>query len=178
VMTEDGVVHEVDVLVCATGFQATRFLSPMDLRGRTGAGLREVWSDEDARAYLGMTVPDYPNLFMLYGPNAQGGHGGSLIGTAEMQTHYAVSLLRQMLTGGIGAIEPRRDLYEEYNRRVDAAHEQMIWTHPGMDTYYRNSRGRVVVNTPWRVVDYWEMTREADLGEYVTEPARALTETG
>jgi 4-hydroxyacetophenone monooxygenase len=178
VLTEDGALHEVDVLVCATGFQATRFLAPMDLRGRTGVGLREVWQDENARAYLGMTVPDYPNLFMLYGPNAQGGHGGSLIGTAEMQTHYAVSLLRQMLERGIGAIEPRRELFEAYNRQVDEAHEQMIWTHPGMDTYYRNSLGRVVVNTPWRVVDYWQMTREADLGEYVTEPARALTETG
>jgi 4-hydroxyacetophenone monooxygenase len=178
VVTEDGTAHEFDVLVCATGFQATRFLSPMDLHGRSGVGLREVWQDEDARAYMGMTVPDYPNLLMLYGPNAQGGHGGSLIGTAEMQTHYLASMLRQMLERGIGAIEPRRELYDDYNRRVDEAHEQMIWTHPGMDTYYRNSRGRVVVNTPWRVIDYWEMTRDADLDEYVVEPARALTETG
>ena len=68
----------------------------MDIRGRSGAGLRETWEDEDARAYLGMTVPDYPNLLILYGPNAQGGHGGSLIGTAEMQTNYLASLLRQM----------------------------------------------------------------------------------
>jgi 4-hydroxyacetophenone monooxygenase len=178
VLTDDGTLHELDVLVCATGFQATRFLAPMDIRGRSGAGLRETWEDEDARAYLGMTVPDYPNLLILYGPNAQGGHGGSLIGTAEMQTNYLASLLRQMLEHGIGAIEPRQELHDEYSRRVDAAHEQMIWTHPGMDTYYRNSRGRVVVNTPWRVVDYWQMTREADLGEYVTEPARALTSDG
>jgi 4-hydroxyacetophenone monooxygenase len=178
VVTEDGTTHELDVLVCATGFQATRFLTPMDIHGRSGAGLRETWQDEDARAYLGMTVPDYPNLLMLYGPNAQGGHGGSLIGTAEMQTHYLASLLRQMLERGIGAIEPRQELYDEYSRRVDEAHERMIWTHPGMDTYYRNSRGRVVVNTPWRVVDYWEMTREANLEEYVVESARTLTETG
>jgi 4-hydroxyacetophenone monooxygenase len=178
VLTEDGTMHELDVLVCATGFQATRFLAPMDIHGRSGAGLRETWEDEDARAYLGMTVPDYPNLLILYGPNAQGGHGGSLIGTAEMQTNYLASLLRQMLERGIGAVEPRQELHDEYSRRVDAAHEQMIWTHPGMDTYYRNSRGRVVVNTPWRVVDYWQMTRDADLDEYVVESARALTETG
>jgi 4-hydroxyacetophenone monooxygenase len=178
VVTEDGTTHELDVLVCATGFQATRFLWPMDIRGRSGQSLRDTWDDDDARAYLGMTVPDYPNLLMLYGPNAQGGHGGSLIGTAEMQTHYAASLLRQLLARGIGAIEPRSDLHEQYSRRVDAAHERMIWTHPGMDTYYRNSRGRVVVNTPWRVVDYWQMTREAELDEYITEPARALSETG
>jgi 4-hydroxyacetophenone monooxygenase len=178
VVTEDGTTHELDVLVCATGFQATRFLAPMDIHGRSGAGLRETWNDEDARAYLAMTVPDYPNLLILYGPNAQGGHGGSLIGTAEMQTHYLADLLRQMLERGIGAIEPRQELHDDYSQRVDAAHEQMIWTHPGMDTYYRNSRGRVVVNTPWRVVDYWLMTRDANLDEYVVESARALTETG
>jgi 4-hydroxyacetophenone monooxygenase len=172
VVTEDGTLHELDVLVCATGFQATRFLTPMDIRGRSGRSLRDTWADDDARAYLGVSVPDYPNLLMLYGPNAQGGHGGSVIGMAEMQVNYVVSLLRQMLERGIGAIEPRPDLYWEYNRRVDEAHAKMIWTHPGMDTYYRNSRGRVVVNTPWRVVDYWQMTREADLDEYVVEPAR------
>lgn len=177
VVTADGAVHELDVLVCATGFQATRFLAPIEIRGRSGASLRDTWDDDDPRAYLGMTVPDYPNLLMLYGPNAQGGHGGSLIGTAEMQVDYLVSLLRQMLERGIGAIEPHRERHEEYSRRVDEAHERMIWTHPGMDTYYRNSRGRVVVNTPWRVVDYWRMTRKANLDEYVLEPARALSGT-
>lgn len=176
VLTEGGELHELDVLVCATGFQATRFLTPMDIRGRSGQSLRELWNDDDARAYLGISVPDYPNLLMLYGPNAQGGHGGSLIGTAEMQVQHVIGLLRQMLENGIGAIEPRRDRYEEYNRRVDEAHEKMIWTHPGMDTYYRNSIGRVVVNTPWRVVDYWQMTRRANLEDYVVEPASALAE--
>jgi 4-hydroxyacetophenone monooxygenase len=174
VMTQDGTVHELDVLVCATGFQATRFLSPMEIRGRSGRSLRDAWDDDDARAYLGITVPDYPNLLMIYGPNAQGGHGGSLIGTAEIQAHYVVSLLRQMVERGIGAIEPRQEVYDAYNRRVDEAHAKMIWTHPGMATYYRNSRGRVVVNTPWRVVDYWGMTREADLGEYVVQPVRTM----
>jgi 4-hydroxyacetophenone monooxygenase len=177
VVTEDGVEHELDVLVCATGFHAIRFLTPMEIRGRSGRLLREeTWNDDDARAYMGITVPDYPNLLMLYGPNAQGGHGGSIIGTAEMQVNYVVSLLRQMVENGIGAIEARQDLYEDYNRRVDEAHEKMVWTHPGMDTYYRNSRGRVVVNTPWRVVDYWRMTRKANLDDYVVEPAHALAE--
>ena len=71
---------ELDVLVCATGFDVVRFLAPMDIRGRGGVALREVWDDEDARAYLGTTVPGFPNLLMVYGPNTQAGHGGSLIG--------------------------------------------------------------------------------------------------
>jgi 4-hydroxyacetophenone monooxygenase len=162
---------ELDVLVCATGFDVVRFLAPMDIRGRGGAVLREVWDDEDARAYLGTTVPGFPNLLMVYGPNTQAGHGGSLIGSAEAQLHYILDLLERMLAAGAGAIEVRRDVYEAYNRRVDAAHERMVWTHPAMETYYRNSRGRVVVTTPFRVVDYWHMTREADLDDYVVEAA-------
>ncbi|MDA0162984.1 NAD(P)/FAD-dependent oxidoreductase [Solirubrobacter ginsenosidimutans] len=162
---------ELDVLVCATGFDVVRFLAPMEIRGRGGAVLREVWDDEDARAYLGTTVPGFPNLLMVYGPNTQAGHGGSLIGSAEAQLHYILDLLERMLAAGAGAIEVRQDVYEAYNRRVDEAHEQMVWTHPAMETYYRNSRGRVVVTTPFRVVDYWHMTRSADLGDYVVEPA-------
>jgi 4-hydroxyacetophenone monooxygenase len=162
---------ELDVLVCATGFDVVRFLAPMDILGRGGAVLREVWDDEDARAYLGTTVPGFPNLLMVYGPNTQAGHGGSLIGSAEAQLHYILDLLERMLAAGAGAIEVRRDVYEAYNERVDAAHERMVWTHPAMETYYRNSRGRVVVTTPFRVVDYWHMTREADLDDYVVEAA-------
>ena len=96
------------MLVCATGFDVVRFLAPMDIRGRDGAVLREVWDDEDARAYLGTTVPGFPNLLMVYGPNTQAGHGGSLIGSAEAQLHYILDLLERMLAAGAGAIEVRR----------------------------------------------------------------------
>jgi 4-hydroxyacetophenone monooxygenase len=163
--------RELDVLVCATGFDVVRFLAPIDIRGRGGVELREVWDDEDARAYLGTTVPGFPNLFIVYGPNTQAGHGGSLIGTAEAQLHYILDLLERMLARGLGAVEVREEVYDEFNRRVDAAHERMVWTHPAMETYYRNSRGRVVVTTPFRVVDYWHMTRAADLDDYVVAPA-------
>jgi 4-hydroxyacetophenone monooxygenase len=163
---------ELDVLVCATGFDVVRFLAPIDIRGRGGVALRDVWDDEDARAYLGTTVPGFPNLLMVYGPNTQAGHGGSLIGSAEAQLHYILDLLERMLAAGAGAIEVRQDVYDAYNRRVDAAHERMVWTHPAMETYYRNSRGRVVVTTPFRVVDYWHMTRAANLDDYVVEAVR------
>jgi 4-hydroxyacetophenone monooxygenase len=171
IVTRSGEHHRLDVLVCATGFDAARFLAPMDIRGRSGRSLRETWDDDDPRAYLGMTVPDFPNLFILYGPNTQAGHGGSLIGSAEVQVHYILDLIEQMLARDIGAVEPRREAYERHSALVDRLHERMIWTHPGMDTYYRNSRGRVVVSTPFRVVDYWHMARSADLDQYELEPA-------
>ena len=171
VVTEAGTEHPVDVIACATGFDVVRFLVPMEVRGRGGVRLHDVWGDEDARAYLGTAVPGFPNFFMLYGPNTQGGHGGSLIGTVEAQLHYLMDVLRQLFEQDIGALEVRQDVHDAYNARVDEAHGRMVWTHPGMTTYYRNSRGRVVVPIPWRVVDFWHMTRHADLAEYITEPA-------
>jgi 4-hydroxyacetophenone monooxygenase len=173
IVTDDGVTHDVDVLVLATGYDVVRFLAPMEITGRSGQSLRSAWDDDDARAYLGMTIPDFPNLFCVYGPNSQTGHGGSIMFITECQMHYITHLLLQMLSKDIGAVEVRQDVHDAYNDRVDSAHAQMVWTHPGMSTYYRNSRGRVVVNNPFRVVDYWHMTRVAHLDEYLVEPAVA-----
>jgi 4-hydroxyacetophenone monooxygenase len=166
VVTADGGRHQLDVLVFATGFQSKRMLWPMEVRGVGGQSLREVWGEDDARAYLGMTVPGFPNLFLLYGPNTNLGHGGSVIFHTECQVNYVTRLLVAMIEQDIAAIDCRPEVFEEYNARVDAAHEQMIWTHRGMDTWYRNARGRVVTNTPWRLLDYWRMTRRPALEDF------------
>lgn len=166
VCTDDGGRHEVDVLVLATGFSARRMLHPLHIVGRTGVPLRERWGDDDAWAYLGITVPDYPNLFLLYGPHTNSGHGGSHIFQAESQTNYVVGLLRRMVEDGISSVEVRADVCAEYNARLDAAHAKMVWTHPAMTTYYRNAAGRVVTTIPWRLIDYWAMTRTPDLTEF------------
>ncbi len=170
VVTDDGGRHDVDVLVFATGFSARRMLHPpLDIRGRSGASLREQWGDDDAWAHLGIEVPpDFPpNLFLMYGPNTNLGHGGSTMFHAECQVHYVVELLREMVAADVAAVEVRRDVTEDYVARVDAAHENMIWTHPGMSTWYRNAAGRVVTNSPWKLVDYWTMTRRPSLAEHV-----------
>jgi 4-hydroxyacetophenone monooxygenase len=168
----DGREIELEVVVMATGFNVVRFIASMELTGRSGRTLREVWDDDDAQAYLGTTVPDFPNLFCLYGPNTQAGHGGSLIFYLESQMRYVMSLLDQMWANNLGAVECRQDVHDEYNAAVAAVHEHMIWTHPGIETYYRNSRGRVVVPNPWRVVDFWRMTKMANLADYHGEQAR------
>jgi 4-hydroxyacetophenone monooxygenase len=174
VVTTSGTTHEADVLVCATGFDVVRFLSSFEVRGRSGRSLRQVWNDDDARAYLGTTVPGFPNFFIMYGPNLQTGHGGSLMFLAEIQARYIVDLVTKMLARGIGAVECKPEVHDAYNVRVDAAHGRMVWTHPGMETYYRNSRGRVVVNNPFRVIDYWHEARSANLEDYLTEKAHGL----
>jgi len=172
IVTDTGARFEADVLVIGTGFDVLRFLTSFEATGRSGRTLREVWNDDDARAYLGLAVPDFPNFFCLYGPNTQPGHGGSLIFVIEMQVHYLMDLLRQTIARGDGAVEVRREVHDAYNDAVDEAHEHMVWTHPGMETYYRNERGRVVVNYPYRNVDLYGMTRHADLADYITEPRR------
>ena len=171
VMTDDGREFEADVLVLATGFDVLRFISTYEITGRSGRTLRDTWEDDNAKAYLGLAMPDFPNLFVLYGPNTQPGHGGSLIFVIEMQLRYIMDLMRQMFEHDIAVVECRQDVHDDYNAEVDHAHENMVWTHPGMQTYYRNARGRVVVNMPYRNVDMFERTRHADLAEYLTEPA-------
>lgn len=169
VRASSGSEHPADVVVLSTGFETNRHLFPMKILGRNGLDLREVWEDDNAKAYLGITAPGFPNLFFVYGPNTSGS-GGTFLAWSESQVGYIVQLMEAMIDKHIGAIEPRQDLHDEYNQRVDDAHSRMIWTHPGFTTYYRNARGRVVVLVPWRVVDYWQMLREARLEDFVTEP--------
>jgi 4-hydroxyacetophenone monooxygenase len=173
-LTEQGTEYEADVLLLATGFDVLNFITTYEAVGRSGASLTDQWEQDNAKAYLGTVVPDFPNFFTLYGPNLQPGHGGSLIFVVEMQVRYIMDMIQKMLRDQIGAVEIRREVHDAYNDKVDLAHEQMVWTHPGMTSYYRNERGRIVVNSPWRNVDFYEMTREADLGEYLAEPVAEL----
>lgn len=175
IRTGDGEHHPFDVIVYATGFDAVRMLAGVDVTGREGRTLQDEWGDDDPRAYLGMTVPGFPNLFLLYGPNTNLGHGGTIIFHAECQVRYVVETLIAMVENGLRSLEVRPEVCDEYNRKVDEAHSKMVWTHPAMDTWYRNARGRVVTNSPWRLIDYWKMTLEVDLDDYAREPVIADT---
>lgn len=167
VVTVDGAQYPLDVIVFATGFQAGRMLSPINLVGRDGAVLQELWRDDNPRAYLGITVPGFPNLFLLYGPNTNLGHGGSAIFHTECQVNYTLQCLRAMIEQGWSKLECRQEVHDAYNERVDRAHERMIWAHKGVGNWYRNRAGRVFANSPWRLVDYWRMTSKPDFDEYL-----------
>lgn len=167
VVTADGEHHAVDVIVYATGFQAGRMLWPMHIVGRNGIVLRDIWGDDNPRAHLGVTVPGFPNLFLLYGPNTNLGHGGSAIFHTECQVNYVMQCLDAMIGNAWSTVECRQDVHDAYNERVDRAHERMIWTHKGMANWYRNRAGRVFANSPWRLVDYWRMTSKPDFDEYL-----------
>jgi 4-hydroxyacetophenone monooxygenase len=162
----DGAVYEADVIVLATGFDVTQMLNTFEMRGRGGLSVRDAWQDDEPRAYLGTTVRNFPNLFTLYGPNLQPGHGGSMFLTLEMQVRYAVDLISQMAERGFGEFECREAVESEYNERLDEAMEMMVWSHPKVETYAKNANGRCVAFIPYRNVDFYDRTKAAQLEDF------------
>lgn len=156
-----------DVLILATGFQAANVLGSYEVVGRDGRVLRDFWDGDNAAAYLGTVVAGFPNFFILLGPNVGSGHGGSMIRSIENQAHYALRIVEEMVRQNALAVDVREDVYTDYSDRVDAAHEKLVWTHPGTENWYRNARGRIVAITPWRNDAFWRMTRDADPADFV-----------
>ena len=166
--TNDGRLIEADILVMATGFHAGRMLWPMDIRGLGGQSIREVWGDNDPRAYLGVTAPQFPNMFVMYGPNTGLGHGGSFTFLAECQMRYVLGCIKAMVDGGLRSMQVRPEVFEQYNTTIDRELKNFVWSHPSVNSWYKNSQGRIIINSPWRLIDYWNLTLRPDLGEYIT----------
>ena len=172
VVALDGSSRQVDVIILATGFEAGKMLASVAVTGRNGVTLRETWGDDNPRAYKGMTMPNFPNLFCLYGPNTNVAHGGSVIFQAECQMRYITSCITQMIESQISSVDIRSEVHDAYNKAVDDEHDQLVWSHPGMDSWYKNSQGRIFSPMPWRFVDYWSMTHDADLSDYLVTAKR------
>jgi len=166
VRTADGVEHGADAIVFATGFDMTRALGSYEIVGRDGVDLRSLWADDDPRAYLGLAAPHLPNFFMLFGPNSALAHGGSLIFVSECQMEYVLQAIRELLEGGFTSVECRQSVHDDYNRRLDEQNSRMAWSDLRVNNWYRNAAGRVTASLPWRLVDFWNMTREFRPGEY------------
>ena len=166
VVTEDGERHECDVLVYATGFFVNRLLFPMTITGRDGVDLRAMWGERPA-AYLGITVPGFPNLFCMYGPGTNLAHGGSLIFHSECQMRYISQCIDHLIDGGHRSMEPRRDRYDDWHERSQAELRTLVWAQPSVKhSFYKNAHGEIHVLSPWRIVDYWTWTKEPDLADF------------
>jgi 4-hydroxyacetophenone monooxygenase len=165
-ITADGARHQADVLALATGFHTLDLLDPIEITGRSGRTLRETWGEEEARAYLGITVADFPNLFILFGPNTNTGHGGSAFLTTEMQVRYVAGILAAMAERDLASVECRQSVYDRYAAEVDAALESTVYSHPRAHGYYRNRNGRIIGSSPWEYIEYWRRTRTPDLSDY------------
>ena len=159
IVLSDGRRIEVDVIVCATGFDTANMVGTMEVIGRDGRNLRNEWQD-DPRAYLGVAVPGYPNYFLTVGPNSAPNHAGGQNITSESQIHYILECLEMIRNKGAATLEPTVAACEQFNEAVDEALQGLIWLHPSApQSYYKNARGRNVMSCPYRLVDYWWMTR-------------------
>ena len=166
IVTDDGVEHAVDVIVYGTGFQASQFLSPIRVTGTGGVDLHEQWAG-DARAYLGITVPGFPNLFCLYGPNTNIVINGSIIYFSECGVRYILGCLELLVRTHHDALEVRKDVHDAFNERVDAENQQMAWGWSTVSSWYKNEHGRVAQNWPFTLLEYWQRTQAPDPDEYV-----------
>ncbi|HLY05167.1 MAG TPA: NAD(P)/FAD-dependent oxidoreductase [Rhizomicrobium sp.] len=177
VRTASGRVYGGDVLIYGTGFHASRFLAPMTIRGRARRDLHAEWNG-DARAYLGITVPGYPNFFMMYGPNTNIVVNGSIIFFSECAIRYIVGCIELLLRNGDAALEPKETVHDAFNRKVDEGNRAMAWGVPEVTSWYKSESGRVSQNWPFALVDYWEATRAPDASdfEFWPEAARAAAE--
>ncbi len=165
VVTKDGTHRHADVLIYGTGFQASNFLGSFRVKGLGGVDLHERWSG-DARAYLGVVVPDFPNFFMIYGPNTNIVVNGSIIFLSECGVRYVVEAARLLAESNAKAISVKQAVHDAFNARVDAENRRMAWGQPGVSSWYKNDLGRVSQNWPFPLVDYWAATRSADPKEF------------
>jgi len=166
VVTVDGTHHPADVICYATGFRNNDYLWPMHIVGRDGTVLREQWGEEPT-AYLGISIPNFPNLFCVYGPGTNLASGASLIFQSECQLNYIMEALRSLLESGARAIEPRAEVHDAYVQRYEGEIAQMVWAHASVKhSHFKNSDGRVFTLSPWPIPTYWRWTKTFDPGEY------------
>jgi 4-hydroxyacetophenone monooxygenase len=162
VRTTDG-LHEVDVIIYATGFETNHVLGSIDIRGRNGVNVRERL-DSHPRAYLGMALEDCPNLFITSGPNGVPVHGGAGTLTAECQASYIIHCLQQMFDHGWTSIEIAKDALHQFVQATEAENRNYVWSLEGISNWFKGSVGTgSSVALPWAIVDLWAECRNPDV---------------
>lgn len=164
VVTQDGRTREVDTIILATGFAATRYLSAIDVVGRGGRRIDQAWSD-GAQAYLGMTTSGFPNLFMLYGPNT---NNGSILSMIEYQVEHVLGHLRRLTREDIAWVDVKPERMARFNDEVQEAIAGVVVWNAGCNGYYRTPSGRVVTQWPYSMIEFRERTKRIDPEDFVT----------
>lgn len=164
VRAADGEVHEADVVIYGTGFAATQFLAPLRVTGSGGADLAERW-EGGARAFLGLCVPDFPNLFVVYGPNTNLG-GSSIINMLESAAGAITTLLRHTEHAGGRAVAVRPEAEERWDGEIQHRLATSVWA--SCHNWYHQDGGRISTNWPGLVAEYQRRCRELDPADFVT----------
>jgi len=159
----DGVERPADVLVLATGFKSHDFVAPMEIRGVGGCRLADEWA-ETPKAYLGLSVPGFPNMFLLYRPNTNGGTG-SVVFIVEAGMTHVLAALAELKRTGTRTIEVRREIADDFHREVKQALPDTVWT--GCGNWYLDESGHSPNQWPWRWATYTRRTRQLEPGAYL-----------
>ena len=157
--------YEVDIIIYATGFHGTEFLSSFEVQGKQEKTLSELWKDEP-EAYLGIAIPNFPNLFCLYGPATNLAHAGTIIFNSECQVRYIMECIKYLVNHESEVIECKEKINIEYNSRLQKALSATVFSHTSADSWYKNSKGNVVTTSPWLLKDYWKWTRTINPLDY------------
>ncbi len=165
IRTLDGQEHAFDLIVLSAGFDVSRYLLPAEYVGVDGITLDDLWSTDGARAFKGITLPGFPNFFMMYGPNGQA-RIGSFHSWAENFSRYIAGLLVHAIEQGGDAIVVTRKAYDDYNASMDQAMRGLLWESETGHGYYVNKHGRSGVNMPWSVHDFFTMIQTTDPENY------------
>ena len=162
IRTADGEMHELDVIVLATGFRVDRFLRPIEVLGRGGVSLDDVWTHRPS-AYLSVCIPDFPNLFLLNGPNGPVGNF-PLIGVAEAQFDYLMQLVDLVRVGKAGQVSPTRAAAERFEAERVEATKNTIWV-TGCRSWYLDDRG-IPAAWPWSFDRFREVMESPELSDF------------
>lgn len=166
VVTEDGLAYDTDVIVYATGFRATEVLAPMTVTGRDGADLHTEWGNRPF-AYLGITVPKFPNFFMIYGPGTHLAHGGSLIMNSELEMQYINACIERLVSTGARSMEPHARPTADWHQRTQEKIRQTVWAHPAVKhSYFKNPDGEIHTVSPWRLCEYRAALQDPDWSHF------------
>ena len=168
VRTEDGVERRADVLILGTGIKSHGFVAPMQIAGADGRTLADAWA-QVPRAYLGMSVPGFPNLFLLYGPNTNGGTG-SVIYTIEAGMGHVIAALDELARADARAIEVRAEAADAFDRELRAALAGTVW-HSGCTNWYVDENGNDPNQWPWLWSTYRRRTASIEPGTYELSPS-------
>jgi len=169
VVTVDGTTRAVDTIVLATGYETQKYLSVVDVEGRDGLKIDDAW-EEGPEAYFGVTISGFPNLFMLYGPNTNGGN--SIILMLEFQIEYMLRLLDEADRARFDWIDVRREVMDQYNAGLQEELEQVAVWQSGANDYYRAPSGKIVTQWPRGLADYKERVSKDDLSSFETGQVR------
>ncbi|MFE6921805.1 hypothetical protein ACFVAV_12210 [Nocardia sp. NPDC057663] len=168
VVTADGTLHELDVLVSATGFEAHAYMRPMRVVGREGRVLDDEWGGSP-RAFHTVALPGYPNLFVLIGPHSPVGNF-PLTAVAEWQTEHVTAWLQRWRSGEFTTVEPTEAATERFNDQIDDAFAPTVWA-SGCQSWYRDADGLPTV-WPWSPAAHRRRMRRApDYADYLFDGA-------